>query len=159
MTSLVIWENHRIFTGKMKIKVMKHRFKRFTQRIAIGILRMADPSKYEAPKNEYEVEALAICKRLSARKTSTLLMSPISGKRYIRSKDNQIHVIIDGHLITIINHSYSYVIPMEGKSHERLIRMFDMEVEARRNVMEGEIRANIKHSLSNIYQNLLNEQV
>ena len=159
MTSLVIWENHRIFTGKMKIKVMKHRFKRFTQRIAIGILRMADPSKYEAPKNEYEVEALAICKRLSARKTSTLLMSPISGKRYIRSKDNQIHVIIDGHLITIVNHSYSYVIPMEGKSHERLIRMFDMEVEARRNVMESEIRANIKHSLSNIYQNLLNEQV
>ena len=159
MTSLVIWENYRIFTGKMKIKVMKHRFKRFTQRIAIGILRMADPSKYEAPKNEYEVEALAICKRLSARKTSTLLMSPISGKRYIRSKDNQIHVIIDGHLITIVNHSYSYVIPMEGKSHERLIRMFDMEVEVRRNVMEGEIRANIKHSLSNIYQNLLNEQV
>jgi hypothetical protein len=159
MTSLVIWENHRIFTGKMKIKVMKHRFKRFTQRIAIGILRMADPSKYQAPKNEYEVEALAICKRLSARKTSTLLMSPISGKRYIRSKDNQIHVIIDGHLITIVNHSYSYVIPMEGKSHERLIRMFDMEVEARRNVMEVEIRANIKHSLSNIYQNLLNEQV
>ena len=159
MTSLVIWENYRIFTGKMKIKVMKHRFKRFTQRIAIKILRMADLSKYQAPKNEYEVETLAICKRLSARKTSTLLMSPISGKRYIRSKDNQIHVIIDGHLITIVNHSYSYVIPMEGKSHERLIRMFDMEVEARRNVMESEIRANIKHSLSNIYQNLLNEQV
>ena len=159
MTSLVTWGNYRTFTGKMKIKVMKHRFKRFTQRVAIGILRMADPSKYEAPKNEYEVEALAICKRLSARKTSTLLMSPISGKRYIQSKDNQIHVIIDGHLVTIVNHSYSYVIPMEGKSHERLIRMFDMEVEARRNVMESEIRANIKHSLSNIYQNLVNEQV
>jgi len=122
------------------MKVMNHRFKRFTQKVAIGLLRMVDPSK-------------------SARKTSTLLMSPISGKRYIRSKDNQIHVIIDGHLVTIVNHSYSYVIPMEGKSHERLIRMFDMEVEARRNVMETEIRANIKHSLSNIYQNLLNEQV
>jgi len=86
-------------------------------------------------------------------------MSPISGKRYIRSKDNQIHVIIDGHLVTIVNHSYSYVIPMEGKSHERLIRMFDMEVETRRNVMESEIRANIKHSLSNIYENLVNEQI
>ncbi len=68
---------------------MNHRFKRFTQKVAIGLLRMVDPSKYEAPKNEYEAEALAICKRLSARKTSTLLMSPISGKRYIRSKDNQ----------------------------------------------------------------------
>jgi hypothetical protein len=143
----------------MKIKVMKHRFKRFAQKVAIGMFRMTDPSKYEAPKNEYEIETLAICKRLASRKTSTLLLSPISGKRYIRSKDNQIHVIIDGHLVTIVNHSYSYVIPMEGKSHERLIRMFDMEVEARRNVMEAEIRANIKHSLSNIYQNLINEQV
>jgi hypothetical protein len=138
---------------------MKHRFKRFTQKVAIGMFRIVDPSKYEAPKHEYETETLAICKRLSARETSTLLMSPISGKRYIRSKDNQIHVIIDGHLVTIVNHSYSYVIPIEGKSHERLIRMFDMEVEARRNVMEAEIRANIKHSLSNIYQNLINGQI
>ena len=138
---------------------MQHRLKRFTQRVGISLFRLIDPSKYQAPKNEYEVEALAICKRLASRKSSTLLMSPISGKRYIRSKDNQIHVIIEGHLITIVNHSYSYVIPVEGKSHERLIRMFDMEVEARRNVMEAEIRANIKHSLSNIYQNLINEQV
>jgi hypothetical protein len=48
---------------------------------------------------------------------------------------------------------------MEGKSHERLIRMFDMEVEIRRNIMESEIRSNIKHSLSNIYKNLVNEQI
>jgi len=141
------------------MKVMKHRFKRFAQKVAIGMLRMTDPSKYEAPKNEYEMEALAICKRLTSRKASVLLLSPISGKRYIRSKDNQIHVIIEGHLVTIVNHSYSYVIPMEGKSRDRLVRMFDMEVEARRNVMEAEIRSNIKHSLSNIYQNLINEQV
>ena len=138
---------------------MQRKLKHLIQRTGIGLFRMLDPSKYEAPKNEYEAEALAICKRLASRESSTLLMSPISGKRYIRSKDNQIHVIIEGHLITIVNHSYSYVIPVEGKSHERLIRMFDMEVEARRGVMEAEIRANIKHSLSNIYQNLINEQV
>jgi len=138
---------------------MIHKFKRFTQRVGISLFRLVDPSKYQAPKNEYEVEALAICKRLASRESSTLLMSPISGKRYIRSKDNQIHVIIEGHLITIVNHSYSYVIPVEGKSHERLIRMFDMEVEGRRSVMEAEIRANIKHSLSNIYQKLINEQI
>jgi hypothetical protein len=139
--------------------MITHKFKRFTQKTAIGMFRMMDPSKYQAPKNEYEIEALAICKRLAGTEGSTLLMSPISGKRYIRSKDNQIHVIIEGHLVTIVNHSYSYVIPMEGKSHERLIRMFDMEVEARRSVMEAEIRSNIKHSLTNIYKNLVNEQI
>lgn len=143
----------------MKIKSMTHKLKRLTQKLGIQIFRMIEPTKYQAPKGEYEIEALAICRKLAGRKSSTLLMSPISGKRYIRSKDNQIHVIIDGHLITIVNHSYSYVIPVEGRSHERLIRMFDMEVEVRRGVMESEIRANIKHSLSNIYKNLVNEQV
>ena len=139
------------------MKLNSHKFKRFSQKVAIKVLRMLDPSKYMAPKNEYETETLAICKRLASAEGSTLLMSPISGKRYIRSKDNQVHVIIEGHLVTIVNHSYSYVIPMEGKSHERLIRMFDMEVEAQRDVMEGEIRANIKHSLSTIYKSLVNE--
>lgn len=138
---------------------MTHQLKRLTQKLGIQIFRMLEPTKYQAPKGEYEVEALAICRKLAGRKSSTLLMSPISGKRYIRSKDNQIHVIIDGHLITIVNHSYSYVIPVEGRSHERLIRMFDLEAEVRREVMESEIRANIKHSLSNIYENLVNEQV
>ena len=138
---------------------MTHKFKRFTQRVGIYIFRMMDPSKYQAPKNEYEAEALAICKKLAAKKSSALLLSPISGKRYIKSDDNQIYVIIEGHLVTIVNHSYSYVIPMEGKSHERLIRMFDMEVEHRREIMETEIRSNIKHSLSNIYKGLVHEQV
>ncbi len=139
--------------------MITHKFKRFTQKLAIKFLRLLEPSNYMAPKNEYEIEALSICKRLASMKGSTLLMSPISGKRYIHGKDNHIHVIIDGHLITIVNHSYSYVIPMEGKSHERLIRTFDMEVEVRRNIMESEIRSNIKHSLSNIYKNLVNEQI
>ena len=139
------------------MELNSHKFKRFSQRVAIRVLKMLDPSKYLAPKNEYESETISICKRLASAEGSTLLMSPISGKRYIRSKDNQIHVIIEGHLVTIVNHSYSYVIPMEGKSHERLIRMFDMEVEAQRDVMEDEIRANIKHSLSTIYKSLVNE--
>jgi hypothetical protein len=138
---------------------MVYKFKRFTQKVAIGMLRMVDPSKYEAPKNEYEIEALAICKKLASKKSSTLLISPISGKRYIKSDDNQIYIIIEGHLVNIVNHSYSYVIPVEGKSHERLIRMFDIEVERRREIMETEIRSNIKHSLSTIYKNLVNEQI
>lgn len=138
---------------------MTHKFKRFTQKIGIGLIRMMDPSKYEGTKHEYEREALAICKKLAAKPNSTLLLSPISGKRYIKSDDNQIYIIIDGHLVNIVNHSYSYVIPVEGKQHERLLRMFDKEVEARRELMEAEIRSNIKHSLSTIYIKLANEQV
>jgi len=136
---------------------MTHKFKRFTQKVGIILVRMIDPSKYEGTKHEYEREALAICKKLAAKPNSTLLLSPISGKRYIKSDDNQIYIIIDGHLVNIVNHSYSYVIPVEGKQHERLLRMFDREVEARRELMETEIRSNIKHSLSTIYTKLVNE--
>jgi len=136
---------------------MTHKFKRFTQKIGIGLIRIMDPSKYEGTKHEYEREALAICKKLAAKPNSTLLLSPISGKRYIKSDDNQIYIIIDGHLINIVNHSYSYVIPVEGKQHERLLRMFDKEVEARRELMEAEIQSNVKHSLSTIYTKLVNE--
>jgi hypothetical protein len=116
-----------------------------------------DPSKFEGPKTDYGQEAIAICRKLASKSTSTLLLSPISGKRYIKSDDNQIFIIIEGHLITIVNHSYSYVIPVEGRQKERLISMFDLEVEKRREIMESEIRSNIKHSLSNIYKNLINE--
>ncbi len=140
-----------------KPNIMNHKFRRFAQTIAIKTLRIMDPSKFEGPKTDYGQEAIAICRKLASKSTSTLLLSPISGKRYIKSDDNQIFIIIEGHLITIVNHSYSYVIPVEGRQKERLISMFDLEVEKRREIMESEIRSNIKHSLSNIYKNLINE--
>lgn len=140
-----------------KPKIMNHKFKRLTQKVGIKVLRVMDPSKYDGPKNDYTNEALSICRKLASKPSSTLLISPISGKRYIKSDDNQIYIIIEGHLINIVNHSYSYVIPIEGRQKERLITMFDREVENRREAMESEIRLNIKHSLSDIYKNLINE--
>jgi hypothetical protein len=140
-----------------KPKIMNHKFKRLTQKIGIKVLRVMDPSKYEGPKNDFTQEALAICRKLASKPTSTLLISPISGKRYIKSDDSQIYIIIEGHLINIVNHAYSYVIPVEGRQKERLLAMFDREVERRREVMESEIRSNIQHSLSTIYKTLINE--
>lgn len=136
---------------------MNHKFRRFAQTIAIKTLRIMDPSKFVGPKTDYGQEAIVICRKLASKSTSILLLSPISGKRYIKSDANQIYIIIEGHLITIVNHSYSYVIPVEGRQKECLINMFDREVEKRREVMETEIRSNIKHSLSNIYKKLINE--
>jgi hypothetical protein len=61
--------------------------------------------------------------------------------------------------MTIVNHQYSYNIDIAGKSFEKISQVFDAEVEKRRENMEAEIRSNVKHSLSNIYKNLLNEKV
>lgn len=136
---------------------MKHTLRRITQKVSIWTIRMMDPTKYRHSAHMYESTALAICRKLAAKDSSILLLSPISGKRYIKSEDSQIYVIIESHLVTIVNHAYSYTIPIELKSHEQLIKMFDKEVETRRELMETEIRSNIKHSLATIYNSLVNE--
>ena len=60
-----------------KPKIMNHKFKRLTQKIGIKVLLVMDPSKYEGPKNDFTQEALAICRKLASKPTSTLLISPI----------------------------------------------------------------------------------
>ncbi len=64
---------------------------------------------------------------LSKRET-TLLISPISGKRYIKSDDNQLFIIIESHQMTIVNHQYSYNIDIAGKSFEKISQVFDAEL-------------------------------
>ena len=138
---------------------MIHSIKRFVQRAAIKTIRITDPNKQEMAHSEYETEAFAICRNLINRRDTTLLISPISGKRYIKRDDNQLFIIVETDVLTIVNHQYSYNISIKGKAHERITRVFDAEVEQRREKMEMEIRSNVKHSLSNIYNNLLSEQI
>jgi hypothetical protein len=138
---------------------MIHSIKRFVQRAAIKVIRIMDPDKHELAHSDYETEAFAICRNLINRRDTTLLISPISGKRYIKRDDNQLFIIVETDVLTIVNHQYSYNISIKGKAHERITRVFDAEVEQRREKMEMEIRSNVKHSLSNIYNNLLSEQI
>ena len=138
---------------------MIHKLNRFFQRVAIKATRMMNPDVEGRDKDNFNVEAFAICKRLISKRETTLLISPISGKRYIKSDDNQLFIIIESHQMTIVNHQYSYNIDIHGKGFERIAQIFDAEVESRREKMEAEIRSNVKHSLSNIYKNLLNEKV
>lgn len=136
----------------------KHGIKRFVQKIALYFFRLG-ANKESEPTNEYEKECFAICSRLVHDPENTLLMSPISGKRYIRGDNDQIFVIMEKGLITIVNHQYSYNINLWGKAYERIERLFDLEIEKRRTAMEEEIKSNVKHSLSNIYKALQHEKV
>ena len=136
---------------------MIHPIKRFVQKVAIKVIKATDPSKMSKPHSDYETESVAIYRKLISKPDTTLLISPISGKRYIKSDDNQLFIIVELNQLTIVNHAYSYNIDIEGKAHERIARLFDAEVERRREIMEDEIRSNVKHSLSNIYKNLINE--
>jgi len=137
---------------------MKHKIKRFFQKVGLHFIRKTTP-KEEYVKSEYEYECIGICKNLINKESTKLLISPISGKRYIKSDDSQIFIIMDQRITTIVNHNYSYSIELTPKTSERLFRSFDNEVEVRRKKMEDEIRSNVKHSLTNIFKNITNEQI
>lgn len=138
---------------------MMHKARRFVQKLALITLKAAKNKTTAQDKSEYERECISVCKALIHKEASVLLLSPISGKRYIKSHDEQLFIIIESNLITIVNHQYSYNISMWGKPMETIIRMFDIEVEKRREAMEMEIRSNVKHSLANIFKNLSDEKI
>jgi len=138
---------------------MMHKAKRFVQKLALITLKAAKNKATQQDKSEYEKECISVCRALIHKEASVLLLSPISGKRYIKSHDEQLFIIIESNLITIVNHQYSYNISMWGKPMETIIRMFDIEVEKRREAMEMEIRSNVKHSLANIFKNLSDEKI
>ncbi len=135
-----------------------HTSKRLTQKLAIKIQRAMNPADHVAP-TDFEQETVAICRQLISREDSELLISPVSGKRYIKNPTSQIFFIIQDGMVDIINHTYSYNVRISLKAYERLVKAFDMQVEERRQAMEAEIRANVKHSLKSIFSKLSHEQI
>ena len=135
-----------------------HSFKRLSQKLAIRMHKAMDPAQHAQP-TEFEFETLAICRSLINRSNSELLISPLSGKRFIKNSDSQIYFIIQDGMVDIINHTYSYNVKITLKAYQRLVKAFDMEVESRRQEMEDEIRSNVKHSLKTIFQTLSNEKI
>lgn len=138
---------------------MKRMIKRQVRVIGVKVAKILNPEKMATDRKDFGGEAFSICKRLISQEESTLLVSPISGKRYIKSDDRQLYVIIEPSMMTIVNHSYSYNIQLDGPGFSRIVKIFDNEVERRREIMEAEIRSNVKHSLSEIYNKLKHEQI
>lgn len=135
-----------------------HSFKRLSQRVAIRMHKAMNPAERFEP-TDFESETIAICRSLINKDDSELLISPISGKRFIKNPTSQIYFIIQDGMVDIINHTYSYNVKITLKAYQRLVKAFDMEVEARRQEMEDEIRSNVKHSLKTIFKTLSNEKV
>jgi len=129
------------------MKRQLHTLRRLIQKWSISAIRLLQvPEK----KSEYERDAVNICKKLIKLPDSVLLLTPISGKRYITHETQQISVILSASSIQIINHTYSYTVFLGDKEWQKLVDFFNEEVEDRRKVLEDEITSNIKHSLQNI---------
>ena len=133
---------------------MIHQLNRFAQKLAIKVYKKIKPP---LEISEYEGAALKICRKLITNQDNVLLMSPISGKRYIKNEDLQLFIVIEERNITIVNHTYSYDIQINEKSYLNVKTVFDSAVEYRRSLMEADIKSNVKNSLHTIFKNVINE--
>ena len=133
---------------------MKHIIKRRLQKTYIWLRRMFDPSI----RNNQELDitqqkARTICLKLLNDPTSELLLSgPWQDKRYI--KNNDYFIIIHQGGLKIVNHVYSYDIPLDGSHNEKLRKYFDKKINDVRENMEEEIMQNVTHSLDIIISKL-----
>jgi hypothetical protein len=109
-------------------------------------------SDYE--KSVYERDCTSICKKLIYQKDTTLLLTPKTGKRYIKNEDSSVFIILDSHRVKIINHVYAYDVHFTEKGWNQLIDIFDTEVEKRREEFEIQITSNIKSSLKKILSDI-----
>ena len=103
------------------------------------------------PPKEEEIYALEICKKLIFNPSSKLTNAPISFKRFIKNDENNMFIVINERIITLINHVYSYNVFIEStENYLKVCEMFDNEMEKRRQDLEDEIKNNIQHSLKEI---------
>lgn len=129
------------------MKNINHKFRRFLQKHSIRMFRYLNT---EQEKSVYERDCIAICKKFIYLPDSIMLLTPITGKRYIRSEKNEIFIILESHRVKIINHVYFYDILLNDRSWNQIVNLFDVEVEKRREEFEKQITANIKSSLQKI---------
>ena len=142
---------------KMFLVDLPHKFRRCVQSIYIKLHRKIDFTGGDEDSDENSQECLQICRSLILREDSLLLIAPVSEKRYVKNESFGIFIIIQNRTVQIINHTYSYKVVLTEKESKKIHRIYDLEIEERRMEFEREIKANIKHSLKNIIEEIKNE--
>ena len=129
-----------------------HKIKRLIQSLVLKSIKSMDYSREK--RSSYELECMIICKKMIRRPDSVLLLTPLTNKRYIKNDPLSIFITIDGGIVNVINHKYSYIVPMSDRTMKEVTDMFNSTVENQRKKMEEEITSNIKHSLRDISDSL-----
>lgn len=134
------------------MKSYQHIFRRWIQSMYISVARHTD---YERQfRSKYETDCFSICNKLILMEDSILLMTPLSNKKYIKNDTHGIFITIDGNMVNVINHKYSYTVVVSDKTKQQIVDLFNNVVEKQRLKMEEEITSNIKHSLKTIIKTL-----
>lgn len=135
---------------------MKHKIKRFFQKIGLKILLF-----FRFEKNRLtptQLEASIIFRKLILNSDTDMLISPISGKYYLKNVNKNILIVMSVSNISIINHIFGYDVSIPSHLHDKLKEIFEEEVENRRWDMEEEYRKNVRHSLKQVIKGLKDEK-
>ena len=134
-------------------KFLKHKIKRLGQNLWIWSKRKFDASEHGSNNlTAPQKKAIAICVRMINNPNSELLMTTTSEKRYVKYLGYFLVISYDS--IQVVNHVYSYDIPLKGRKFNNIKNLFDKRLDADRLQMELEIGNNIKHSLNIVLENL-----
>jgi hypothetical protein len=137
------------------IKPTVHRFRRLSQTLSIKLLRAFNPLDRERPeKNSSELDAALLFKKMLVKADSELLISPLSGRYFLKNDRKQILIILTEYELVVINHVFGYNIKISQKLQRSLYQAFVNEVEQRRTAMENAFRQNVKHSLQSIISHI-----
>ena len=134
-------------------KFLKHKIKRWGQNLWIWSKRKFDASEHGIyDLTPPQKKAIAICIHLINNPNSELLRTTTSEKRYVKYMGYFLVITYDS--IHIVNHVYSYDVPLKGRKFNNIKNLFDKRLDADRLQMELEIGDNIKHSLNIVLENL-----
>jgi len=137
------------------IKPTVHRFRRLSQTLSIKLLRAFNPLDRERPeKNSSELDAALLFKKMLVKADSELLISPLSGRYFLKNDRKQILIILTEYELVVINHVFGYNIKISQKLQRSLYQAFVNEVEQRRTALENAFRQNVKHSLQSIISHI-----
>lgn len=109
----------------------------------------------QTPPLQEEKLCFDICMSLINKEHSELTLAPVSNKRFIKLDEKDMFIVIHNRTVNIINHVYSYSVFMEnGDLYDEIVDNFDKTSEKRRQVLEDQIRYNIRHSLETIFEKI-----
>ena len=132
-----------------------HKFRRLSQKLSIRIIRAFNPIDHDSPeKNSSEKDAAVLFKKMLLKPDSELLISPLSGRYFLKNDRKQILIILTDYELMVINHVFGYNIKISQKLQKSLYQAFVSEVEQRRIDMENAFRQNVKHSLQSIISHI-----
>lgn len=131
--------------------------RRFFQKIGIFIIRSFVQYNRERLTST-QLEASIIFRKLILNNDTDMLISPISGKYYLKNVNKNILIVMSASNISIINHIFGYDVSIPSHLHDKLKEIFEEEVENRRCDMEEEYRKNVRHSLKQVLKGLKDEK-